>query len=110
MHNTRYFSKNFEQCCLEKTILRHFSYNLNVVPDGLPSLKMVKKTMKMFIICNFKPSGATNCTNGLFSLRPVISSSEKKSSTINSKELANLLLAGNSSDFKYAIKSARLTP
>ena len=27
---TRYLPENFEQCRLEKTILRHFPYNLNV--------------------------------------------------------------------------------
>ena len=30
MHNTRYLPENFEQRKLEKTILRHFPYNLNV--------------------------------------------------------------------------------
>ena len=30
MHNTRYLPENIEQCSLEKTILRHFPYNLNM--------------------------------------------------------------------------------
>ena len=30
MYNTRYLPENFEQCRLEKTILRQFPYNLNV--------------------------------------------------------------------------------
>ena len=30
MYNTRYLSENFEQCRLEKTILRQFPYNLSV--------------------------------------------------------------------------------
>ena len=30
MYNTRYLPENFEQRKLEKTILRHFPYNLNV--------------------------------------------------------------------------------
>ena len=30
MYNTRYLPENFEQCRLEKTILRHFPINLNV--------------------------------------------------------------------------------
>ena len=30
MYNTVYLPKHFEQCRLEKTILRQFSYNLNV--------------------------------------------------------------------------------
>ena len=30
MYNTRYLPENFEQCGLEKTILRQFPYNLNV--------------------------------------------------------------------------------
>ena len=31
MYNARYLPENFEQCRLEKTILRHFPYNLNVI-------------------------------------------------------------------------------
>ena len=30
MYNTRYLPENFEECRLEKTILRQFPYNLNV--------------------------------------------------------------------------------
>ena len=30
MYNTRYLPENFEQCRLDKTILRQFPYNLNV--------------------------------------------------------------------------------
>ena len=30
MYNTRYLPENFDQCRLEKTILGHFPYNLNV--------------------------------------------------------------------------------
>ena len=30
MYNTRYLPENFEQCRLEKTILRQFPYNLSV--------------------------------------------------------------------------------
>ena len=30
MYNTQYLAENFEQCRLEKTILRYFPYNLNV--------------------------------------------------------------------------------
>ena len=30
MHNTRYLPESFEQCRLEKRILRHFPYNFNV--------------------------------------------------------------------------------
>ena len=30
MYNTRYLPESFEQCGLEKTILRHFPYNLNL--------------------------------------------------------------------------------
>ena len=30
MYNTRYLPENFEQCRLEKTILRQLPYNLNV--------------------------------------------------------------------------------
>ena len=38
MYNTRYLPESFEQCGLEKTILRHFPYDLNVwnapIQDG----------------------------------------------------------------------------
>ena len=30
MYNTRYLPENFDQCRLEKTILRQFPYNLSV--------------------------------------------------------------------------------
>ena len=30
MYNTRYLLENFDQCRLEKTILRQFPYNLSV--------------------------------------------------------------------------------
>ena len=30
MHDALYLRENFEQCRLEKTILQHFPYNLNV--------------------------------------------------------------------------------
>ena len=30
MNNTRYLPESFEQCGLEKTILRHFPYSLNL--------------------------------------------------------------------------------
>ena len=50
MYNTQYLPKNFEQRKLEKTILRLFPYNLNVRSDGLPSIKMAEKTMKMLIV------------------------------------------------------------
>ena len=30
MYNIRYLPESFEQCGLEKTILRHFPYNLNL--------------------------------------------------------------------------------
>ena len=30
MYNNRYLPESFEQCGLEKTILRHFPYNLNL--------------------------------------------------------------------------------
>ena len=33
MYNTRYLPENFEQCRLEKTILRHFPHNLNGRPS-----------------------------------------------------------------------------
>ena len=31
MYNTRYLPENFDQCRLEKTILRQFPYNLSVL-------------------------------------------------------------------------------
>ena len=30
MYNTRHLPESFEQCGLEKAILRHFPYNLNL--------------------------------------------------------------------------------
>ena len=46
MYNTRYLPEHFEQCRLEKTVLRQFSYNLNVrsswnalIQDGGNSIK-----------------------------------------------------------------------
>ena len=55
MYNTRYLPESFEQCRLEKTILRHFPYNLNVCP----SFKMAEKNMKRrkFSLC--EGEGAT---------------------------------------------------
>ena len=51
MYNTRYLPENFEQRKLEKTISRHFPYNLNVcsrwaalIQDGR------KKTITAFIV------------------------------------------------------------
>ena len=40
MYNIRYLSECFEQCGLEKTILRHFPYNLNLRSSWMPRLKM----------------------------------------------------------------------
>ena len=58
MHNTRYLRKNFEQRRLEKTISRHFPYNLTCVPDGLPSFKMAGKTTNALMT---KFSVSVNC-------------------------------------------------
>ena len=43
MYNTLYLPENFEQSMLEKTILRHFRFNLTCVPVDLSSFKMAEK-------------------------------------------------------------------
>ena len=50
MYNTRYLPENFEQCRLEKTILQHFPYILNVRSRCMPSFKMaVKNHEKVYL-------------------------------------------------------------
>ena len=45
MYDTRYLPENFEQCRLEKTILRR-------VPAEMPSFKMVEKiTKRLMLFC-----------------------------------------------------------
>ena len=59
-NNTRYLPESFEQCRLEKTILRHFPKNLNVCP----SFKMAEKTMKRrnLVLCEREGSQAQTNT------------------------------------------------
>ena len=49
MHNTRYLPESFEQCGLEKTILRYFPYDVNLRSNGSPDSRWWSKTMKEFI-------------------------------------------------------------
>ena len=49
MYNTRYLPENVEQCRLEKTILRHFPYNLNVRSRCIALIQDGGKNMKALI-------------------------------------------------------------
>ena len=51
MYNTQSLPENFEQRRLEKTILWHLPYNLNVnLEMGCPHSRWQKKTMKALIV------------------------------------------------------------
>ena len=54
MYNTRYLPENFEQCRLEKTILRHFLYNLNLRSSWNALIQDGGKTMKSLFCTNFE--------------------------------------------------------
>ena len=50
MCNTRYLPENFEQRKLEKTVLQHFSYNLNVHSRWAALIQDGRKTMTALIV------------------------------------------------------------
>ena len=49
MYNTRYLPENFDQCRLEKTILRQFPYNLSVRSSWNALIQDGGNTMKRLI-------------------------------------------------------------